>query len=103
MSKYCEGCDHMSNMRYGGITCNYLLDTGKRRPCKAGNGCTEHTGTLRVQDERDSFDTAVAFRLFDEGMSDEEIGNAVNRSKWTIQEWRLKNGLRRRNWKGNRR
>lgn len=45
---YCEGCGHMA--RYGsGIepTCDYLIHTGRRRPCACGVGCTAHTRGAR--------------------------------------------------------
>ncbi|MES1923648.1 hypothetical protein MHBO_005266 [Bonamia ostreae] len=35
----CKDCCHSS--KSGGIcVCLYILDTGKRRPCKGGAGCT---------------------------------------------------------------
>lgn len=37
---WCRGCKHLSSAGQFGC-CNYLLDTGKIRPCKAGFGCTE--------------------------------------------------------------
>lgn len=39
-AKYCGGCYHycMSGMQ---LHCNYIVNTGHRRPCPAGEGCTE--------------------------------------------------------------
>ena len=38
---YCRGCDHLTAGTYK--TCDYIVDTGHRRPCRAGDGCTCHT------------------------------------------------------------
>ena len=42
---YCIGCRHYRaidthNEKNRGLVCHYLLDTGHRRPCKMGEGCT---------------------------------------------------------------
>lgn len=38
---YCKDCVYRQALTNGFcIVCNYLLDTGKRRPCPAGEGCT---------------------------------------------------------------
>ena len=40
--EFCGGCLHyIAKGEYS--HCNYLIDTGKRRLCKPGKGCTEHT------------------------------------------------------------
>lgn len=38
-NRYCVGCIHL--MRIGGVypCCNYIFDTGHRRPCDPGEGC----------------------------------------------------------------
>ena len=36
---YCHDCDHYSKAA-GYEMCNYMLNTGKRRPCLGGTGCT---------------------------------------------------------------
>lgn len=39
----CEGCIHFRGDFEINRCCNYYLDTGKRRPCPAGEGCTVKT------------------------------------------------------------
>lgn len=36
----CEGCVHFYGAYKHNRCCNYLFDTGYRRPCPAGTGCT---------------------------------------------------------------
>lgn len=38
---YCENCVYSAVLTASTTrVCNYLLDTNKRRPCPAGQGCT---------------------------------------------------------------
>lgn len=39
-NKYCKGCVFFSGGFEGVRLCNYYLQTGERRPCPAGVGCT---------------------------------------------------------------
>lgn len=40
-SSFCIGCIHYYYDEFRvNLCCNYLFDTGHRRPCKAGDGCT---------------------------------------------------------------
>lgn len=36
----CYGCLYYRGRSESGMVCNYFLDTGNRRPCAAGEGCT---------------------------------------------------------------
>jgi hypothetical protein len=38
----CDGCSHYRciNQSHGQKACHYLIDTGHRRPCDPGSGCT---------------------------------------------------------------
>lgn len=36
----CQGCLHFYGAYKVNRCCNYIFDTGKRRPCKPGEGCT---------------------------------------------------------------
>lgn len=41
---YCSGCVYAKCLGSGWnktAYCSYLFETGKRRPCPAGSGCTE--------------------------------------------------------------
>ena len=40
LGKPCGGCIYYYGPSEGTICCNYLLDTGKRRPCPPGKDCT---------------------------------------------------------------
>jgi predicted RNA-binding Zn-ribbon protein involved in translation (DUF1610 family) len=37
--EYCKICDYYGSEEYGGNLCDYMLRTGRRRGCKAGEGC----------------------------------------------------------------
>lgn len=40
VDRYCEGCVHLCNIANGWMKhCNYIFNTGKRRPCPPGYGC----------------------------------------------------------------
>lgn len=41
--RYCEGCVYYKGEYEMNLCCNYMLDTGKRRPCPPGKGCTVKT------------------------------------------------------------
>jgi len=36
----CKGCVHWYGAYPYGISCNYIFDTGHRRPCEPGENCT---------------------------------------------------------------
>lgn len=36
----CEGCFYWRSLNENLSACNYFLDTGTRRPCEPGAGCT---------------------------------------------------------------
>lgn len=36
----CEGCFHWRGWVWGSMCCNYIFDTGHRRPCEPGEDCT---------------------------------------------------------------
>lgn len=38
----CQGCFHNYGMFRVNVGCNYIFDMGHRRPCQAGEGCTEY-------------------------------------------------------------
>lgn len=39
---HCGGCIHLTEVCWGGLSmaCYYRINTGKKRPCPAGKGCT---------------------------------------------------------------
>lgn len=39
--EYCKSCVHYGTGEYSSNLCDYILDTGHRRGCKAGVGCAE--------------------------------------------------------------
>ena len=101
VDSYCEGCEHCAQMRTINAVCNYLLDTGHRRPCPSGKGCTEHTSKKPITIKRGGFkgvmwNTSLAKRMVEEGKTDKEIASAVGRSEKTIQNWRFRNEMRKR-------
>ena len=52
---YCRGCIYCFDYGSGGfVMCEYAIQTGERRPCKAGEGCTvrvkrKYTGKTRAK------------------------------------------------------
>lgn len=109
LGAYCKGCDHLKPTG-SGKTCDYMLDTGRRRPCPAGEGCTEHTKrqpdkkkrkgsipeALLLSADRKVYgklDEARAKELYDQGLGDQRIANALNVAKSTVASWRKRNGL----------
>ena len=97
---YCKGCRHY-NESYG-ASCEYMRDTGMRRPCPAGTGCTEHTKRnlegFRVYARKDTkrkIDDKRGRELFKEGKSDKEIAAEFGVAASSIIKWRCKNGLLR--------
>ena len=109
LGTYCKGCDHLKPTG-SGKTCDYMLDTGRRRPCPAGEGCTEHTKRQPDKKKRKAsipealllgadrkvygkLDEARAKELYDRGLGDQRIANALNVAKSTVASWRKRNGL----------
>lgn len=108
LGTYCEGCRHLGMTGYE-KTCDYLLDTGTRRPCPAGEGCTEHTAKspkkeysrapqpgdfiLSGRKEYKKLDKDKARELYDQGLSDRKIADALGVHKDTVAAWRKKEGL----------
>ena len=97
---YCKGCRHY-NESYG-ANCEYMRDTGMRRPCPAGTGCTEHTKRnldgFRVYARKDTkrkIDDKRGRELFKEGKSDKEIAAEFGVAESSVIKWRYKNGLLR--------
>ena len=105
LDQYCNGCDHRVTLGPSTACCNYLLDTGERRPCHSGYGCVCHTNPPKEKEDGrlPMWDTALAYSMFRNGKTDKEIGLAVGRSKSTIQRWRLQNNLlhREERWRRN--
>ena len=91
--KVCEGCDHLGKAGFAMI-CQYILDTGHRRPCPAGAECTVNT-TLKGENEmkKRSWDEARARQLHAEGLSDLDIADMVGASEGAIRAWRARNRL----------
>ena len=44
MEHPCDGCEWFYAVYAVNRCCNYLLDTGRRRPCPPGKGCTVKRG-----------------------------------------------------------
>ena len=52
-NNYCEGCIHFRGDFEINRCCNYYLDTGKRRPCAFGDGCTVKQGRKRYREKKE--------------------------------------------------
>ena len=49
-SKYCDGCFHFGYVG-SNAHCDYIGNTGHRRPCPAGEGCTERITPARWREQ----------------------------------------------------
>lgn len=109
---YCKGCGHYRGGN-GLYICEYLLDEGRKRPCKPGKGCTCHTKfggakkrpyvnpmapKRRVESKprKRKIEPKLARELFEAGKTDEEIAAAFCAAKVTVRKWRAENGLKRK-------
>ena len=109
VSNYCKGCGHLGTTGHD-KTCDYLLHMQRRRPCPAGEGCTEHTKrqpdkkkrkvsipeALLLSTDRKAYgklDETRAKELYDQGLGDQRIANALDVAKSTVTSWRKRNGL----------
>lgn len=99
MDAYCNGCKHKHYFGSGETSCcGYILDTGHKRPCPAGAGCTEHTNVERAKQskpEKPAYDCKLMRKLFFDGKTDKQIAQIVGRSETAICSCRKRNGLKR--------
>ncbi len=91
----CEGCvyaAYLSDAWY----CDYLAVTGHRRPCPPGEGCTVRAEGVRskkrtwriVPMRKRTWDTEKARAMYDEGLSDKKIAEALGTTIHSIGFWR---------------
>jgi hypothetical protein len=50
--KSCDGCIHLTYLYDKVSCCSYLLNTGEKRPCGPGKGCTVKTTKRKKKKER---------------------------------------------------
>lgn len=51
MDKDCIGCYHYRAFSTANLMCHYMFDTGKKRPCDPGNGCTVYVKKRKNHNE----------------------------------------------------
>lgn len=92
MEKYCNGCSYYDDLGY----CEYILKTGKRRPCAFGEGCTEHTNPHLYEKkvERVKINYLQVKKLFLEGKTDKQIAEIIGNTAKAVTSWRHRNGLK---------
>lgn len=108
----CRGCRFL-----GGLDCDYLLITGKKRPCAPGEGCTvkesghpkkrrivlppkhdspkltTHKGPGRKPTVFEALERSrEAKDLYEAGASDGEIAERMGCHKNTVAKWRKQTG-----------
>ena len=74
--EYCRslgGCAYMSKTP----SCDYFLITGRRRPCPAGEGCTEHTAIKKPAEHPAEIDVASGLRIYRKGTVKKSAASAV--------------------------
>lgn len=93
----CKGCAY-AVLLSGAWCCDYLLITGRRRPCPPGEGCTvRKDGDLTKKGsafmKRREWDTEKARVLYDQKLSDAEIAAEVKTTPTAVAYWRRGQGL----------
>lgn len=93
----CEGCFY-AVLLSGAWCCDYLLMTGRRRPCPPGEGCTvrekaDLTKKGSAFMKRREWDTEKAKALYDQKLSDAEIAGRVGTTASAVACWRRGLGL----------
>ena len=77
--------------------CNYYLDTGMRRPCPAGAGCTVRVAKNRKSDwytkKKPRWDVEKARRLRKEGWSWPRIAKEVGAGESTVWSYFKSHGV----------
>ena len=103
MTERCKACLYYCNCdgHYIYPTCDYMLTTGKRRGCPAGDECDKfipseeciklsgvYSGVVRLPIKE-----PLLFDLYEQGLTDREIAIAVGTTLKVARGWRRKNGL----------
>lgn len=97
MNDYCKDCVYayiagVGKQKY--ICCTYILHRGRRRPCPAGEGCTEHSKRGGACDMRATdIDLDLAKKLWAEGKTDIQVSEAVGVPLGTLRAYKRKLGL----------
>lgn len=81
--------------------CRYRRDTGQRRPVGLDGSCRAYIETKRTETQprkctrkrRGGIWAAKAQELYDQGMTDAQIAEAVGVRPRTVADWRKENGL----------
>ena len=100
----CRGCGY-AELAGGWYVCCYFLDTGKRRPCPGGKGCTVRKTEASSRRKRVMTEQALAqmrikkardeerMALYRQGLSDMAIARRLGMSQTGIRKWRTARGL----------
>lgn len=94
LNEYCKDCEYVWRAGVGRQlfwACTYILHTGRRRPCPAGDGCTEHSkhgGGVGVK-----IDLDLAKQLWAEGKTDAQVAKEVGASVATLRTYKRRLGL----------
>ena len=97
---YCSGCDHLSRK-----TCDYLIHVGHSRGCPPGVGCPLHTKKKEKMPDKQKtgrkppntapLDELRAMQLYNEGLDDIAMADALGVTAKRVQNWRLRMHLKR--------
>jgi len=87
---YCGGCEYYGRST---CTCDYYLNTGKRRPCPAGNGCKVRCTRKEANMAKATWDTEAGYQMFLDGCSDAVIGAAVGVAASTVNYYKRKHWI----------
>lgn len=92
-------CDTVNHFVYP--TCDYILRTGHMRGCPAGDECTKYFSrkdSVKLANPTGAATFIAATeqdlrKMYEQGMTDTEIAEAVESVPRAITRWRRKNGL----------
>lgn len=86
-NNYCSDCVYYACNTH---TCDYILITDRRRPCPAGEWCTERYTRKEAIMSKATWDTAAAYELYLAGKSDKEISEALSVPIGSVSFYRRK-------------
>ena len=99
VTKRCKSCIYYrtnSTGHTGMPTCDFILIEGHSRGCPAGDECDKYTRSVKSAKRgmiRLPFDESIVFDMYANGMTDTEIGTALDISARAVSDWRRRRDL----------
>lgn len=101
--RYCAGCEYLEKTGKE-TTCDFMIETGRRRGCPVGAGCPHHTAIPQEAAHRKQaggrpaapLDELRLMELYRDGADDLTMAEACGCSVRTIRRWRGRMHLKRK-------